>query len=167
MNRILNSGLFLATVLLCSHPSFGQDDDMPGGTERLKELKAQKAAYITSKLSFTTDEAQRFWPVYNEFDEAREQLRREMREMHRPGREDGALSEAQAAEIIRKHQANREKELALERNYSDRFIKTIGAAKTLNLFKAERDFNREVLHRFKERREGNHERKQGPPPRRH
>lgn len=166
MKRILKTRLVLAGALLFAIPSFAQDDDMPGGADRLKELKAQKAAYITSKLGFTAEEAQRFWPVYNEFDEAREQLRKEMRDMHRSTKEGVVLSDAQATDILRKQQANREKELTMERTYSDRFVKTIGAPKTLDLYKAERDFNREVLHRFKERREADRERKPGLPQRR-
>ena len=166
MKRILNTGLLLAGALLFSHPSFAQEDDMPGGADRLKELKAQKAAYITSKLGFTAEEAQRLWPVYNEFDEAREQLRKEMRDMHRTAKDGVALTDAEATEILRKHLANREKELAMERAYSDRFVKTIGAAKTLDLFKAERDFNREVLHRFRERQDNGGDKRPGTPQRR-
>ncbi len=110
--------------------------------ERLKEIKAQKTAYLTTKLGLTTEEAQRFWPIYNEYDDAREKLRKEMRELHKSGKEEGGLTEATAKVMLTKGLDIRTRELELERTYSERFSKSIGALKTVQLVKAERDFNR-------------------------
>ncbi len=33
-----------------------------------EEFKAQKVAYITQKVGFTAEEAEKFWPLYNELD---------------------------------------------------------------------------------------------------
>ena len=39
------------------------------GYENKKEnIEAQKVAFITSKLNLTTEESQKFWPVYNEYE---------------------------------------------------------------------------------------------------
>lgn len=152
---------FVAFAACAAH---AQEDDMPGLTpERMQEIKAQKSAYITTKLALTSDEAQRFWPVYNEYDEAREKQRKEMRELHKSAR-DGELDEAKAKEALSKGLEIRARELELERTYNDRFIKSIGAVKTLQLVKAERDFNREVLRRFRERMEERRDGRPGPPP---
>ncbi|MBK8497962.1 MAG: hypothetical protein IPL52_03885 [Flavobacteriales bacterium] len=153
--------LFLAFFACIAN---AQEDDMPGlAPERMQEIKAQKSAYITTKLGLTSDEAQRFWPVYNEYDEAREKQRREMRELHK-GARDGELDDAKAKETLNKGLDIRARELELERTYNDRFIKSIGAVKTLQLVKAERDFNREVLRRFRERMEERRDGRPGPPP---
>ncbi len=48
---------------------------------------------------------------------------------------------------------NRQKELDLEKTYTERFKKAIGAVKTVQLRKAEHDFNREVLRKFRDRME--------------
>ena len=61
------------------------------------------------------------------------------------------MTEAEAGQLLEKGHANREQELALERAYDDRFKKAIGAVKTLQLQKAEHDFNREVLRKFRDR----------------
>ena len=75
--------LLLTFALPCTH----RTDDMPPLTEeRMKEIKAQKTAYITTKLGLTPEEAQRFWPIYNEYDENREAIRREMRGLMRGDR---------------------------------------------------------------------------------
>ncbi|HRH39180.1 MAG TPA: hypothetical protein PK760_12595 [Flavobacteriales bacterium] len=142
---------FLALFCMGALASIGQDDDMPAVSgDRLKEIKAQKVAYITSKINLTSEEAQRFWPIYNEFDESREKLRAELRDLHKSNK-GTELTEAQAKETLAKGLDVRTRELELERTYSDRFVKSIGAVKTVDLVKAEREFQREVLRRFRER----------------
>ncbi|HQW06150.1 MAG: hypothetical protein IPH05_04915 [Flavobacteriales bacterium] len=125
--------------------------DGPPSADRLKEIKAQKSAYITTQLRLSPEQAQLFWPIYNEMDEKRETLRRDMRSLMKNSRDGAAMTEAEAGQLLEKGHANREQELALERTYDDRFKKAIGAVKTLQLQKAEHDFNREVLRKFRDR----------------
>jgi Spy/CpxP family protein refolding chaperone len=154
--------LLCFTALLGPSFAAAQEEDMPPPSgERLKEIKAQKSAYITTRLNLTPEEAQQFWPIYNKMDEKREALRREMRELRKGGRgEEQQMSEAEATTLIDKSLANRQKELDLEKSYSERFKKSIGAVKTVQLHKAEHDFNREVLRKFRDRME---DRRGGPP----
>lgn len=161
--KTLNSFLLAALLALTGTSSLAQMDDMPPLTpERMKEIKAQKTAYLTTKLDLTSEEAQRFWPIYNEFDEAREKLRREMRDLHKSVR-DQELTDARAREVITKSMDVRGRELDLEKSYNDRFIKSIGAVKTVQLVRAEHDFQREVIRRFKERMEERRGDRPGPP----
>ena len=58
---------------------FFQFTDVSGQdlNNKREKIKAQKVAFITSKLQLTPEEAQQFWPVYNEFDNKREALNKE------------------------------------------------------------------------------------------
>jgi len=147
----------LLTVLLLTGTTLlhAQDDDMPAPSEeRMKEIKAQKSAYLTTKLSLTPEQAQSFWPIYNQFDAERDAVRRDMREQMKSARKAGAaMTEAQASELLEKGLASRQRELDLEKSYMERFKQNIGALKTVELHKAERDFNKEVLRRYRERME--------------
>jgi hypothetical protein len=165
MNQLLKVTVILCTLLLHTTPSRAQEDDMPAlSEERIREIKAQKTAYLTTKLGLTPEEAQRFWPIYNEYDKVRDEHRRELRELVRAGRKnDQDLTETQAQEVLNKGLIVRQKELDLERTYKDRFVMSIGAVKTVELHKAERDFQREVLRRYRER-SGGPEGRPGPPP---
>ena len=159
--------LSFAVALLTSIPLFAQEGDMPPPTpERLKESKAQKSAFITTKLALTPEEAQQFWPIYNEYDDKQDALRKEMRELLKGAREDQAMTEAEASQLLEKGLQHRQKEIDLEKSYQERFKKSIGAVKTVRLRKAEHDFNREVLRKFRDRME-NRRGGDGPPPRRH
>lgn len=145
--------LFLTFCAAVFTPVLAQDaDDDQLPNEKIAEIKAQKSAYITSKLALTTEQAQQFWPIYNEYDAKQDEIRKEARQLGRGARSSGSkLTEAQASDMITKHLANRQKEMELEKLYAEKFKKSIGAVKTVELRLAEQDFNREVLRRLRER----------------
>lgn len=165
MKNLFNRSLPLLILITAAATLRAQDDDLAAPSPaRLKEIKAQKSAYITSQLELTTEEAQLFWPIYNEFDAKQEQIRKDLRDLLKGahGGTDG-LTEAEAAQLLDKGLQSRQKEIDLEKSYQERFRKSIGSVKTLKLREAERNFNREVLKRFRERME---ERRGGADPRR-
>jgi hypothetical protein len=157
----------LALCMLLAHSGVQAQDDTPWDPERLKEIRAQRSAYITTKLGLNPAEAQEFWPIYNAFDEAREKLRAERRAMHRLGDDPATpLTESEAKAMLATQLASRQQELDLERSYSERFVKSIGAVRTVALHKAEHEFRREVLRNFKDRMGERRHEGQGPPQRR-
>jgi hypothetical protein len=164
MRHITIRPLLTLALLLPAMMLVAQDEELPQlSGERLKEIKAQRTAYITTKLGLSSAEAQVFWPVYNEYDEARETLRKGARERMRSMTAGGAtLSEGDANKLLAQRLSDKEAELGLERTYQARFVKTIGAVKTVELHKAERDFQREVLRRFRERMEERRDGRNGP-----
>jgi hypothetical protein len=151
----------LLTLLIAFLPAFAalaQPDDAPPLSEdRLREVKAQKIAYLTGRLNLSPVEAQTFWPIYNAYDEVRSANRKELRRtMRNKVGDEAALTEQEALERLNKGLELRQRELELERTYTDRFVKAIGARRTVELIRAEHDFDREVLRRIRER--------MGPPP---
>jgi len=124
-----------------------------GGLEpdRMQEIRAQKSAYLTRKMELSPEEAQRFWPIYNRFEDELDKARLEHREFMRTMRKNKpkgeALSDAEAGQLLDRELALREKELALRRSYDPQFRKELGNVKTWELQRAERDFHREMLKR--------------------
>ena len=53
----------IAFFILFSLSLFGQTKDV----QKEEMVKAQKIAFFTEKLNLTTEDAQLFWPVYNEY----------------------------------------------------------------------------------------------------
>ncbi len=152
MKRLIPRLLLSTLLLLSGLLVVGQDDGPPPIPEdKLEEIKAQKAAYITQKMGFTAEEAQKFWPIYNQYDKELEGTRKEMRDFHRNLKKEGQeLTEAEATQLIDKELATRQKELDTRRKYSTEFKKNIGAVRTVKLYQAERDFNKELLKRMRE-----------------
>ena len=66
--KLLSIFLLLLSITRVAQPSFKQ---------KKEQLKALKIAYITDELQLSSDEASRFWPVYNAFDEKQRELKQE------------------------------------------------------------------------------------------
>lgn len=147
---ILCTALLSAPFISVAQPP---DDAPPIPEGKLQEIKAQKVAYLTQKMDLSTDEAQKFWPVYNQFDKELETLRKERREDHKAMKADADLTDAEASAAIDKELASQQRELDLRKKYSAEFKKVIGAKKTLMLGRSERDFNRELLKRMRDRKD--------------
>ena len=63
--------LLLIIVFLCSIYSFAQ----PPMREKKEQIRALKVGFITNELSLTADEASKFWPIYNTFDDKQFELK--------------------------------------------------------------------------------------------
>lgn len=142
MKKILVITALFATLL-----SFGQE-------KKWERIKALKTAYITEELALTAAEAEAFWPIYNEFEEKKWKLKKaERREVFAKLRDLEAMSNAEAQALINKSVQFQEEELALHEKLFKDLQNVISAKKTIKLKKAEEDFKRQLLERFKDKKE--------------
>lgn len=123
--------LYLMLILL---PFSGMAQDGLRGESR-QRLEAIQIAYLTKELSLTTQDAEKFWPVYNKYQD-------ELRGLLRNGGEEDVLTRQQKALDIRK-------------KYKNDFVKILGGDRTNKLFQAEDKFRemvkRELQNRQKKR----------------
>ena len=113
--------------------------------QRLAQLENAKIAFITTRVSFTQDQAQKFWPLYNEFSGRRRELNRNGRLLRREVTE--GLTDAQIRDNITQSFALRQQELNLEKDYFEKFQRVISLRQVAQLLTAERDFTKEVIKR--------------------
>ena len=115
-----------------------------------EEIESYKRAYLTEKLDLSPELAEKFWPVYNEFNQKRGDLRIERSKLRLDlSRSD--ITEKEADQILKSELALRRKDLALEEEYYDKFKSVLGSQKVVALLKAEMDFNKEILRRLRKR----------------
>ena len=62
-------------LLFITSLTFGQNN------ARLEKIKALRVAFLASKLELTPSEAEKFWPIFNEFDNKQSELRKEKRKI--------------------------------------------------------------------------------------
>lgn len=146
MKRILIT-CALATLLVAA---FAQDNG-PGKLDNAARDKiyAARVAYITQRLGLTPEEAERFWPVYREFADRRGELRNELQDAKR--RIDTQPTPEQQRDMVDLRMKIKQRELDLEREYSQRMLNTISAQKYLNLQKAEDDFRNLLIRQLQQR----------------
>ncbi|WP_282135621.1 Spy/CpxP family protein refolding chaperone [Seonamhaeicola maritimus] len=120
------------------------------------KIQSLKVSFITEQLDLTKEEAQAFWPVYNEFDKKNNKLRyHEMRSIRREIKESiSTLTDAKADELLNKLN-NLESSLHKNRLEFATKIRTILSPKKIIKLKiAEEDFKRKMLDQWKSRRKG-------------
>ncbi|WP_167856245.1 periplasmic heavy metal sensor [Hymenobacter metallicola] len=154
MKYLLRSVLAVLLLAAVHSPGLAQGGlGGPGGRRpggRLSQLENAKIAYLTDKIALTQDQAQRFWPVYNEFSDKRRDVARRMRQL-RTENPDG-LTDQQIKDNLTQALALRQNEVNLEKEYFDKFQKVLSIRQVGKLFIAERDFTKEVLRRVADRR---------------
>ncbi len=150
MKFLFRSLLLLA--LLAVTPLMAQRRGTSGQQGRMSQIENAKIAYITEKISLTQDQAQRFWPVYNEFTTKRRDLNHRMRQLRTDDQD--ALSDAQIKDNLTQALAMRQQEVNLEKEYFNKFQKLLSIRQVGKLFQAERQFTKEVLRRVADRRGG-------------
>jgi len=119
-----------------------------------EKIHALAVAYITEQLELTPDEATKFWPVFNELREKRQQLERNKKSLIREMESKfESLTDTDATLYIKKitDLENQIHESTYEKNSGD-IIKIIGAKRFLKLMKAEMDFRRKMLREYKNRK---------------
>ena len=133
----------LIIAMLCPLFMLGQNHKKDKKRER---IEVQKIAFITKQLDLTPEEAQKFWPVYNQFSDARKQLY----EQHKENRKDiDNLSDSEIEKLIDNHIILDQKELDLKKKYHAEFKKVLSNKKIAKLYHAEMMFKAELLKRLK------------------
>ena len=137
----------MTVFLLVSAISFAQN---PRGRERIKSLKV---AFITERLDLTSEEAQVFWPLYNEHEENIEAIkRRERTEIRSQLQDFDSLSEAEADRLLGKMIDLETEKHRLNAAYIKRMSEVISPRKTFMLIRAEEDFKKRLLKEIQKRR---------------
>ena len=129
MKKIL---LILVMALGISVVSNAQDDDGEKGNG--SRIEALKIAYLTKKLNLSTDEAQRFWPIYNQYMGEIRKTRMDARQ-----NKEGELP-------------TEEKLLNIRKKYNGEFNKALSTEKINTFFKAEKEFGTVLQKEMMERR---------------
>lgn len=128
---------------------FAQDQQQPGargdrGAGWMEKMKAARVAFLTTELELTTEEAQLFWPVYNQAQQEKDAAYRETRTAYR------ALTEAikegkpdkDVAALLQAYLKASKVPAALDAEYSVEFLKVLPATKVAKLYISEEKFRK-------------------------
>ncbi|MBD8487265.1 hypothetical protein IFO69_00755 [Echinicola sp. CAU 1574] len=107
-----------------------------------EKLEAAKIAFITQRLDIKPDQATKFWPLYNQFEEKRRNIFKKMRSQSRVDKED--LTDEKAQELIASKLATQQELLDLEKEYIAKFAKALSPKQAYLLQEADRDFVRHL-----------------------
>jgi len=133
-------------LLFISFGTFAQNK------EAMKKIESARIALITERLGLTPDQAEKFWPVYREYNMQRREIREEFRN-ERQGANLQNMSEEESKQLVQKSMDMKQKELNLEKEYSKRLTEVISTQQLFKLKNAEKDFQQMLLQRIQEQRQ--------------
>ncbi len=127
----------------------------PGLSPEIKaQVETMRVGTYTNVLNLTAAEAEKFWPIFNEFQAQMEAYRMQLRRERKKIQQNYAIAtDAQLQASIDRSFALQQSILDLEKRYTAEFKKAIPLKKIALLPKAERDFHRELLYKFKQARD--------------
>lgn len=122
--------------------------------ERKEKIKALKIAHITKDLALTTSEAEKFWPIYNTFDEKQFELRMiRMRKIkvELDSKPIESLTDSEANALLTQLENLEMEALQNRKKLMIDLRKVISPVKMLKLKQAEDSFNKTLLNQYKRR----------------
>ena len=143
-----NKILLILFTFLTSGLIFGQP---PGGPrqEKREKIKAQKIAFISTELELTTEEAEKFWPVYNAYEAELEALHKQRKGYKKELRNPERLSDERAYELFELMFEAEKKESEVRQSYLKKFSDLLGKGQAAKVFIAEEKFRRLLLDKLK------------------
>jgi hypothetical protein len=137
--------------LLVSFSFYAQNGKIDEKREKIKEYKV---AFLTTELELTSAEAEKFWPIYNAFDDKQFELRHEKMKTYLRKLDDdniNSISEKEAATLLSQIESTDKELYVLKEKYNSNLKKILSAKKILKLKKSEDDFNRKLLKQYRDK----------------
>ncbi|WP_281335914.1 sensor of ECF-type sigma factor [Flavobacterium eburneipallidum] len=135
-------------LLLFSIHSFAQLND------KKDQIEALKVGFITNELSLTTEEATKFWPLYNSFEKKQFELKSDKMRVIKARMNDEALermSEKEAAALLAQMESNEAELYQIKKKFIANLKAILPATKIIKLKKAEDDFKRKLLQQYRDK----------------
>lgn len=118
-----------------------------------EKFEAARVAFITNRLDLKPEQAEKFWPLFNKYNEERESLMRKMSSINKES--EGSISENQAKQLIDQRFSVQSDMLKLDQKFMADITKVISHKQAVALGGANRDFIRQIYRMNQRGRGGN------------
>jgi len=145
----------IVILLFVSFNLFAQGKKM---LDKKEEIFALKVAFITNKIPLTSSEAEKFWPIYNAFEDKQFELKHEKSLVFLKRMEDEVLSkmsEKEASLLLAKMESNEEELFQMRKKLLISLKPILSQIKLIKLKKAEEEFNKKLLLQYMKKKPRN------------
>ncbi|NGM64807.1 hypothetical protein [Sphingobacterium sp. SGR-19] len=148
MLRFKHLFVTISAVIFCILSAGAQ----PRDSKRFAAIESEKIAYITKELNLTPAEAQRFFPIYNQYSKDVWAIRSRKKENSQTPSPRGVNSFNRTDRSEKRDVLSYDaKELDIKKEYRKKFAEVIGSARASQFFEVEQNF-RELLYKELQRR---------------
>ena len=122
-----------------------------GQNPNMDKLNAYKIAFFTKRLNLTSPEAEKFWPVYNDFQFKRNLIQQERGQLYRfINQNELKMPEKEMAEAGDKFILLQVQEAALSQEFHKKFKEILSPVKVIRLYQAENQYKMQLLNELKD-----------------
>nr|MBS0038510.1 hypothetical protein [Saprospiraceae bacterium] len=122
--------------------------------EQKEKIESMQIAFITQKIELTPQQAEKFWPIYNEYQKEQKALKTEF---EWPETDPMQMDQKEAEKVLNTILTQKEKNLDLEKSFYDNVKKVLNSNQILALSQAERQFKRHMLREVRSKMRGDQE----------
>jgi len=125
-----------------------------GQNTNLEKLNNYKIGFFTKRLNLTSEEAEKFWPVYNEYQGQRNQIQLEKMKLNRTfNQNESTLSDKQLEEMGDKYVDCIVQESALAVTFHKKLKTVLSPAKVIMYYQAENLYKVQLLNELQNQRQ--------------
>lgn len=117
-----------------------------------EKIEAARIGMITNRLNLSAEQATTFWPIYNEFENRKAEIRKSLRKHLSESRSLASTDDKIIAEL-KEMMALRQKELDLDKESMAKFLKVLNPRQVSELYRTEQRFKQMLLKRLENRRD--------------
>ena len=152
----MNKLKILIITLLCPLFMLAQP---PLSEKKMKQIESQKIAFLTKDLDLSPEEAQDFWPVYNQYSKEMKAFHDKRREGPKKLNKDlSNLSDKELEKMLDNmidgFEQIQTQEIDIKKKYHTEFKKVLSIQQVAILYRSERKFKGELLRRLSDRNQG-------------
>jgi hypothetical protein len=115
-----------------------------------REITEKRIEYIAPRLDLKSGESEKFWPIFREFYEQREQIARKTKERNKQFDDKAPTSNEDYINAINFIIENKSDQVNLMKEYLKKYLEIIPAEKVYRLYQLDEDFNKFLLNKIKE-----------------
>lgn len=142
-------------VVICISLFFSISLQAQMSKEGRDKIKALKIAYLTEQINLTTDEAQKFWPIYNAYIKEQIKIRNNYRDTLRKNsikNKVSSLDENEAKKLVNLKLQTDKDLYESQIKFVKKVVGIISYKKIIQLQIAEMEFGRKLMRKYKRER---------------
>ena len=146
------STIIFTLVLVLASIQFSVDSKAQDNDDNINvsKIQAQRVAFFTERLNLTPAEAEKFWPIYNEYDAKRAKLNAEESRLINLFKENkSSMTDKEIDNDIKKIFETRKAITALNEEYYQKFRQVLPARKVMKLIITETQFRVWLLNKLR------------------
>jgi hypothetical protein len=142
INQKIMKKISLITIVLISSVTSLLAQRPEGQQYDKEKLEAARVAFITNRLDLKADQAEKFWPIFNQYNEDRGKLMAQISVINRSSLEE--ITDTQAKEMIKERLSLQQQLLDKEKVFMEEVTKAITSVQAMKLGGVNREFTRQV-----------------------